>query len=78
MSATHPAICGADLGPGYVCLRPARHDGDCEPTPDPVEKDTRGSAPHQGESTRAGRPASAVAAFLAGARNGRATTGGAR
>ncbi|RPK74499.1 hypothetical protein EES42_08515 [Streptomyces sp. ADI95-17] len=47
-------------------------------TPDPAEKDTRGSAPHQGESTRAGRPASKVAAFLAGARNGRAMTGGAR
>jgi hypothetical protein len=26
--------CGADLGPGYRCQRPAGHDGDCEPTPD--------------------------------------------
>ncbi|MFB7212745.1 hypothetical protein [Streptomyces sp. NPDC056255] len=47
-------------------------------TPDLAEKDTRGSVPHQGESTRAGYPASKVAAFLAGARNGRAMTGGAR
>ncbi|MHC5259865.1 hypothetical protein ACYSUO_18465 [Streptomyces sp. UC4497] len=27
--------CGADLGPGYRCQRPAGHSGDCEPTPDP-------------------------------------------
>jgi hypothetical protein len=26
--------CGADLGPGYRCQRPAGHDGDCQPTPD--------------------------------------------
>lgn len=26
--------CGADLGPGYRCQRPAGHSGDCEPTPD--------------------------------------------
>lgn len=37
------------------------------------EKDTRGSVPRTGESTPAGRP-SKVAAFLAGARNGRAMT----
>lgn len=27
--------CGVDLGPGYTCQRPAGHDGDHEPTPDP-------------------------------------------
>lgn len=37
-------------------------------------KDTRGSVPRMGESTPAVRPTSKVAAFLAGARNGRAVT----
>jgi hypothetical protein len=41
-------------------------------------KDTHGQAPRRGESTPAVRSASKVAAFLAGARNSRATTGGAR
>ncbi|MFD4745011.1 hypothetical protein ACFWOS_06080 [Streptomyces rubiginosohelvolus] len=30
-------VCGADLGPGYICRRPASHAGDCEPTADPAE-----------------------------------------
>lgn len=44
--------------------------GDARTAAEP-EKDTRGSVPRRGESTPAGRP-SKVAAFLAGARNGRA------
>ncbi|MFI8360774.1 hypothetical protein ACIGD1_11500 [Streptomyces sp. NPDC085612] len=33
--------CGTDLGRSYVCLRPAGHSGDCEPTPDPVQEASR-------------------------------------